>query len=124
MWAAINGHTEMVAALLKAGADVDVETQEGMTALTLAANFGYAEVAKALLTAGVDVNTAVQNAWTPLMYAAKAGHADLVKLLLDAGADVGARNKNGNTSWDLAEEPAVIRLLEEAEKKKSEPAPR
>lgn len=60
-----------------------------------------------------------QNAWMPLMYAAGEGHADRVKVLIDAGA----RNKSGNTSWNFSEEPAVIRLPEEAEKKKSEPAP-
>jgi ankyrin repeat protein len=58
MWAAAEGHAEVVQTLLKKGADVHARTQYGSTALLLAARKGDVETARALLRGGADVNAA------------------------------------------------------------------
>ena len=47
--AARNGHTEVVTFLVKAGADVDAEDQNGMTALHRAVAYDHIPAAKELL---------------------------------------------------------------------------
>ena len=57
--ATIQGRTDIVSALVKAGADVDAQNQtNGATALAAAAFLGYSEVAEALISAGADPSIA------------------------------------------------------------------
>ena len=55
MMAAARGYTEIVKELIKAGADVDFEWNNGVTSLMLAATNGHIEVVKELIKAGADV---------------------------------------------------------------------
>ena len=48
MLAAEKGHAEAAGALLKAGADPNLRTQDGETALSIAAQNGHAEIAAML----------------------------------------------------------------------------
>lgn len=65
-FAARAGHTEAVTALVEAGANVNEETVNGLSLLTLAiANAAY-ETAAYLIDAGADVNHA-KPGWTPLI---------------------------------------------------------
>ena len=48
------GHTEIVAVLLEHGADINVKSRDGSTALHAAAFLGRAETAKLLLEKGAD----------------------------------------------------------------------
>ena len=57
--ATIQGRTDIVSALIKAGAEVDAQNQlTGGTALTAAAFLGSTEVARALINAGADPSIA------------------------------------------------------------------
>jgi len=56
--AARNGHTEVVADLLKAGANVDATDHQGMTALHRAAAKGNTRAAGKLIWSHADVNAA------------------------------------------------------------------
>ena len=60
MWAAAEGHSEVVDALLKAGADFRTPLTSGFTPLFFAVREGRSEVALRLLEAGVDVNEAMR----------------------------------------------------------------
>ncbi len=56
MWAAAEGHVEVMEALMKAGADFKTPLPSGFTPLLFAVRDGRIEAVKALLEAGADVN--------------------------------------------------------------------
>lgn len=103
IWAAEDGNNQVVAELIKAGADVNSKTAVGGTnALALAAQNGHLEVVRTLIEAGADVNEPAIEGWTPLMKAAFFGHEGIAQTLLEAGAEPGARDANGKTAIDHA----------------------
>ena len=87
MWAAWEGHTEVVGALIEHGADVHGRTTTGYTALLLAAREGYTETTQALLEAGADVNAASEDGTTALVIAIIRRHTTYAEFLLNQGAD-------------------------------------
>ena len=98
--AAYNGNADLVAVLLKAGANTKVTTRvDSATPLFMAAKGGNANIVDALLKAGGNPNDANSNGTTALMAAAASGSVEAVRLLLDAGADVNRKeNTNGQTA--------------------------
>src|SRR5262247_2369778 len=69
------GDVDAVAAMLKAGADVDARDRHGQTGLMLAAHCGHRAVAEALIAAGANLDAAAKYNLTALMLAIVAGHA-------------------------------------------------
>ncbi len=100
--AVISGDVETVRALLDAGADVEARTEDGHTALMLAAAGSHEGIVRMLLDAGADVNARDEKGWTALMWPAFLGHEGIVRALLDAGADVNARDNEGYTPLQMA----------------------
>ena len=112
MWAAAQGHPEVVRVLLASGARVDDRSmvypqvvsssgnadrsgvfevmQGGYTPLLFAARGGDAASARLLVAAGADVDGAAASGTSPLVVAAHGGHGALAAFLLYAGADPGA----------------------------------
>ena len=92
MYAAENGHTEIVKLLLEKGAKYDpfYKTNGGFTYLMAFARCGLTNYCQELLNKGADVNAKIESGWdigkTALMYAAVNGHNEFVKLLLKKGA--------------------------------------
>ena len=111
MHASAEGHTQSVEALLAAGADVDAQADDGMTALMVVAR-GKTEIARVLLDAGADVNGKAQHGVTPLMVAVAMGNTKIVRVLLDAGADVDAKADSGVTALILTERNGYIEIAE------------
>lgn len=75
-------------------------SEDGFTALHLAAFFGEEEAAKILLERGAEVNVVARHESihvTPLHSAASASHQAIVKLLLEHGADPNAAQDGGFT---------------------------
>jgi ankyrin repeat protein len=98
MWAAAEGHAEVVELLFKAGADFRTPLPDsGFTPLFFAAREGRSEAVRALLKAGADVNETMQprkasgkapaRGTSALILAVENGHFDLALALLEAGAD-------------------------------------
>lgn len=85
--ASVGGHSDCVAALLSAGADVDLGLPE-FSALMCACIFGHSECVATLLDSGSDVNQANADSLTPLHCAIMFAQVDTVKILLAAGADI------------------------------------
>ena len=73
------------------GADLNMRTVSGDTALHWAASKGGADVARVLVREfGADVNSKQNDGWTPLHWAASEGHTDVIIVLSEYGADVAA----------------------------------
>jgi uncharacterized protein len=104
MLAAYHNRTNVVSALIRAGATVDARDTEGNTALMKAAWAGATEAARQLIAAGADVDVVEINGMTPLMIAAFHGRLDIVRLLVDAGADTSRVDRDGYTALRNAEQ--------------------
>jgi cytohesin len=99
MWAAAEGHTGVVQALIDGGADPSARSNGTTTALLFAVRKGNIDTVKAFLAAGVNVNEKRVDQATPLLVAIINGHEDLVDLLLDKGADPNA--EGGSTALSV-----------------------
>lgn len=93
-----NLNPEMIATLLKAGADVKAQTKDGYTALMFAAGQQNPEVITMLLKAGADVRAWDTLAMTALMWAAVQNqNPEVITMLLRAGADLEDADIDGDT---------------------------
>jgi len=99
------------------GADVNLQEENGMTALMFAVRAGDVSVVKLLLDAGADVNLHNRDNMTALRYAVNKGDVSVVKLLLDAGADVNLQDRHVKTALMYAVragDVSVVKLLLDA----------
>src|SRR6184192_2024275 len=101
MWAAAEGHADVVQALIDAGADVRLRLASGFTPLLFAVREGRLGVVRVLLKAGADVNETVPvegrrrgyggrplpAGTSALLVAVTNAHFELAASLLDAGAN-------------------------------------
>jgi ankyrin repeat protein len=89
--------SNIVQALLDAGADVNLRDRNGRTALAFLAStrFGSPSMARALLSRGANVDSEDSRGMTPLHEALFNNNASIVPVLLDAGADVNHRSNDG-----------------------------
>ncbi len=97
---------DIVALLLKAGADPNIrDAKKNTSPLYIAAERGNVVNIKALIAAKANVDDYTVTGATPLYIASAKGHSDAVKLLLEAGADrhIAVRDDNG-----LVQAPLVI----------------
>lgn len=120
MYAAFYGHISTVKILIKAGANLDILSDEDFagtakTALIFASN--RHEVIKILAKAGANVNMRSPDGLTTLMYAAMCGDSTAVEALIEANADLNIRDNRGNTAIMYAKSrkfDAVFNLLKQA----------
>ena len=100
IWAAREGHNEVVKLLLEHGANPNVvETgNSNMTPLHWAATSDNVDCVRMLLENGADVNRSTTYGYTALMMAANSASPQLVQLLLDYKPDLDLRNNEGQTA--------------------------
>ena len=106
-YAAWTGHVSVVAALIAAGADVNVKDNDGRTPLYFA---GHAAVISTLLAAGADANEKDDDGRTPLHFAGSlerffiviAAGADVVAPLIAGGANVDEKDDAGEAPLHIA----------------------
>ena len=98
--AASYGHLEMVRELLKRGANVDLQTNLGATALIDAASYGHLSVLLVLLQHSRNPDLKNIHGHTALMRAAAGGQEACVQALLRAKANTELLDINGRTALD------------------------
>ena len=112
----------MIAALLKAGADVNSRDEYGSTALSRASYRGNKDLVKLLLAQpGIKLDQTNVDGETALMMAAENGHAEIVEMLLKAGADVSITDEGDATAISraqktLAKQQTIISRLQSSPK--------
>jgi len=138
MSAVRKGHREIVRMLLDAGADPNLQTSYGATALSMASGhhpdivrmlldagadvdkgkglvqaawYGQREIVHMLLKAGADVNVQTRYECTPLFAASLNDHREIVYTLIAAGADVHIMCRHGITAMGATYDPRIIYAL-------------
>ncbi|XP_059148176.1 putative ankyrin repeat protein RF_0381 [Physella acuta] len=92
MLALENGREDMAFKLLSCGASVDVNNDNGYTALHFAVFKSSIEIVRHLIQAGCNVNDQSHDGDTPLMLAR---NKDILNILIDAGAEINSKNHCG-----------------------------
>ena len=116
-------HPESVLRLLKLGADIDVRSTKGKTALHCASKAGFVKVIDVLIENGATIDATDNKGETPLMEAIRSTIKNsekqqqaIEKLLLN-GADPNFKNKSGATPLQIATQKRregtdeIVRLL-------------
>jgi ankyrin repeat protein len=100
--AASLGYSSEIERLINAGAEVDVETSEGVTPLYFAVTNSKLDAVKMLINYGADVNKVSILQETPLLISLKNRDLDIAEALIRGGADINYQYRNGVTALHLA----------------------
>ena len=112
-------YPEMVELLLENGAEIDLQDEQGRTALRWAAERRHHETIAILLEAGAEVNVQDNDGETPLIAIApirSGGSVEIAQMLIDFGADVTIEDNRGKTALNWAEKygrEEMVELIEE-----------
>jgi ankyrin repeat protein len=126
MWAAAEGHADVIRALVNAGADLKARSKSGFTPLLFAAREGHITAVAALLEMGsrLDESLAVSSvesaggvareqkeaSLNAFLLAAGNAHFELAAFLLDKGADPNAAPRG----WTALHQVSWVRKMGEA----------
>jgi ankyrin repeat protein len=109
------GDLAQVKALIAAGAQVNIQDGNGITALHWAALKGSLAIAQELINADSHLNMGDKLGETALKLAATKGHLAVVQALVTAGADIDTafinRRPNRADLWEVIEEGQKERKL-------------
>ncbi len=86
MWAAHEGHTDIMNLLIENGAKVDEQRSTGETAFWFTAQKGQLEAMKILVSHGADINVIGRESKSALDIASQNGYQEIVDYLREAGA--------------------------------------
>jgi len=116
-WAAGTDNIGKVKKILRSGARMEWESDDGSRALHLAAGRGMISSVKYLVGGGALTDVGDKKGMRPLHLAALWDHKDVVKFLLGAGADPEVLNGTGQKPRDLCANMEIRRMLEAEELK-------
>ncbi|XP_054723166.1 protein phosphatase 1 regulatory subunit 16A-like [Uloborus diversus] len=109
--------------LLQDGGDIEYRDHQGATPLHIGAANGYVSVVEFILEHHGSTHVADNDLWQPIHAAACWGHPDVIEMLVMAGADLTAKTKNGETPFDICEDPdlkeRILQLKSEIETKRA-----
>ena len=113
-WAQEKGHSSIVKALIKAGADVNGQDEDGTTPLMQAACGDDDQMVLELIRAGASVTAmSKQQKQRALRIACKEGHSSVIKALVKAGADVNEQDEDGTTLFMVAAYKGYYQVMHE-----------
>ena len=98
MRASMYGRVADVRSLVASGAAVNLQGNNGETALHIAARRVKVDAISALLESGAAIDAQDDNGWTSLVHAAIHGEVNCIAALLQRGAGVDVRDKLGMTA--------------------------
>lgn len=110
--AIINKNKDKAENMILEGADVNVKTEDGTSALHFAVGIGELELVKHLIDKGAEVNSSNKTGNLPLYIAVEFGNVEEVELLLDEGADPNKITNNDYSILFSACKPGNIQILE------------
>ncbi|KAJ6586047.1 ankyrin repeat-containing domain protein [Mycena capillaripes] len=114
LFAAVNGHQEMISLLIENGADVNAQGPCSGSAIQVASYFGHEAAVAFLIDNGADVNAQGGDYGTALQAAAFRGHDTVVRALVERGADINAQGGRFRTALQAsfkARNGGVVQLL-------------
>lgn len=103
------GRTEELLEFFDHGLPVDVQDQEGNTALMLAAYHGRTETVRALVGRGADVDLRNARDQTPVAGALFKGEDAIVAALVAAGADLDAGTPSARATAEMFGRTALLK---------------
>jgi uncharacterized protein len=111
--AAEQGDLETVKRLLAWGASVDVQDENGRTALIAAAYPNNLPIANLLIEAEADVNIQDNTQQSAYLIATSEGYLELLRLTLQAGADVHSTDSYNGTGLIRAADRGHVEIIQE-----------
>ncbi|XP_036369488.1 E3 ubiquitin-protein ligase MIB2-like isoform X3 [Octopus sinensis] len=96
------GHEDIVLMLLEAGADLEIQDDDGDTALHYSSYRDQPEVMEILLSKGANIKAVNDKHFTALHIAVSSESVKCVRVLLKHSAAVNIQDSNGNTPLHLA----------------------
>lgn len=124
-WAAYTGREECLGILLDSSDKsssfslIESQTEDGKTALHIAALRGHLNFIRDLISYGADINAVSSNGWTALHYALTSNQKDVCNYLLSEKIKAEAPDMQGKTVFDVAEQYKRKWFLEMFEKYQS-----
>ena len=116
------GDVSTVDNMLHEGMPVDIQDENGETALMNAAENNQTNIVILLLKKGADANKQDSDGWTALHNATRTNSVDVIKVLLEYGALTNIPNKDDQTPLELARmsnKEKTVRVLEQYQAKAS-----
>jgi len=111
MQAAVDNDIPTMEYLLKYGAQVDLQTQYGNSALIFASMEGHSNAVEMLVNAKADVNLINNDGFNAVMQAARCGYVRVLKHLLHAGADVDVQDNEKETALIRAAKAGQVKTV-------------
>ncbi len=121
MWAAAEGHSDVVAGLVEMGARVGAASKAGFTPLVFATIKDDVASIETLLRAGANPNIALLSGTKPIIVAMQYRHTAAALALLEGGADIAVRDRAGNTTLHLAAQAGDMDLVSALLAKRADP---
>jgi hypothetical protein len=109
---AAGGYANLLAMIIKKGADINVKINDGITVLMYTAYLGHNRCMELLISKRADVNVKDFRGKSALMYASQGGHIKCMEMLISKGADIDAKNKSMKTALIYAAEDGHTAALE------------
>lgn len=111
--AAREGEKDHLLTLLKIGANINAQDEDGNTAVMAATQQNQVEIVQVLIAHGADINIRNKRLDNVLLYAGAEGLLQIVQLAIQAGADTTITNRYGGIAIIPACERGHIEVVKE-----------
>lgn len=113
LFAAVNARDSVkVSGLVKQGANLNSQDNDGRTPTMVATYNNDIATAKVLIEAGADVNIRDKMSNNPFLYAGAEGYLEILKLTVEHGADPSLLNRFGGTALIPAGEHGHVEVIQ------------